>query len=593
MAISRKKKKWLIIVGIILAILIILLFSLNSILSRQADSYIRSELSKVDTAAYTVDFEKIRVNLFTGSVNVYNISIKPSDTAMADLRTNHLAPSVAEVSISRIKVARLALLKAMKGEVFNIGSLSIQDPDITIYGPGGMFSGKKNSKDEQDTASSLANIELPVKEFYLNNFDLENANFKWMDVSKDKVVAETHNLTISVDELWVHHPDGDTSAHVLDLDEVEISLESHFMDLPGDLYSISTGALEMSYHDKVLSLDSIKVIPKYPKGKFERVVGKQTDRFDISIGNLTLTDIEYDSLVSKKIIIDKVKLINPIAEIYRDKRVARDMSIFPKLFQTSLSLLTIPIDVKEVTVEGADINYQERLEGAPQAGQVIFKQFDILVGGVNNDPELTKEGHTMTVDGTCLFMGTAHLTIHMDLPIGHKTELFSYYGNLQTMNAPAMNPMIEHMAFVAADAGTIHSAKFYGLAEKDTIIGRMEFLYNDLKANIIKKQKEKKQGVKENKFLSAIAGTVLIKNNPVKDKPVRICRMYFVRDPNKGFFNYIWKAVQSGLVHTLISGKKQQLHDMNWAEFESKWYTTLENDRKTYSASEQKHKKKK
>jgi len=152
-----------------------------------------------------------------------------------------------------------------------------------------------------------------------------------------------------------------------------------------------------------------------------------------------------------------------------------------------------------------------------------------------------------------------------------------------------MNPMIEHMAFFEAKEGVIHSAKFYGLAENDTIIGRIEFLYNDLKVNVIKKQKEKKQGIRDNLFLSALAGTVLIKNNPQANKPVRICKMFFVRDPNKGFFNYIWKPVQSGLIHTLISGKKQQLHDMSWAEFESKWYTTLESDRK---AHRHQHKKK-
>ena len=101
MAISRKKKRWLIIAGIILSIFIIHLLSLNTILSNKADSYIRDELAKIDTATYKIDFEKIGVNLFTGSVNVYNISIQPSVTAMNDLKEKDIAPAVAEISIRR------------------------------------------------------------------------------------------------------------------------------------------------------------------------------------------------------------------------------------------------------------------------------------------------------------------------------------------------------------------------------------------------------------------------------------------------------------------------------------------------------------
>lgn len=590
MAISRKRKRWLIITGLILSIFLILLLSLNTILSNKADSYIRDELAKVDTATYKIDFEEIRVNLFTGSVNVYNISIQPSAAAMNDLKEKDIASAVAEISVRRLKMARLAIFKALKGKEFNIGSLSIRDPEITVYGPGGMFSEFKNNNESQDNDSSDTVTEIPVKELFLNSFELENANFKWIDMSNNKVVAETHDLTITIDDLWMHHPDGDTTSHVLDLDEVNISLQSHFMDLPGGLYSISTNELNISYHDRFLSLDSLRLTPKYSKDKHAQIVGKQTDRFDLSLAKLELTGIEFDSLTEKKIIIDNIKLTHPIAEIYRDKRIARDMSIFPKLFQTSVALIPIPVDVKQVIVDGAMINYQERLEGAAVAGQVIFEQFDITVSGINNDPELIKSGQTMVVDGKAMFMGKAPLAVHMDLPIGNKNELFSYHGSLQAMDAVVMNPMIEHMAFVEAKEGIIHSAKFYGLAKDDTIHGRIEFLYNDLKVAVVKKQNEKKKKLRENKFLSALAGTVIIKNNPIADKPERICKMYFVRDPNKGFFNYIWKAVQSGLVHTLISGKKQQFHDMSWTEFASKWYTTLENDRLIYHHHKEKKK---
>ncbi|MCD4724539.1 MAG: hypothetical protein K8R63_06810, partial [Bacteroidales bacterium] len=74
MALSKARKKWLIIGGSVLLILIILLIILNSILSNKADHLLREKLSSIDTTSYHVDFRKVRVNVFTRSVNVYDIT---------------------------------------------------------------------------------------------------------------------------------------------------------------------------------------------------------------------------------------------------------------------------------------------------------------------------------------------------------------------------------------------------------------------------------------------------------------------------------------------------------------------------------------
>ena len=71
MALPRKKKKILIITASIVGILIILLISLNSILSSQADSYIREQLVMADSAGYHVEYSDIKINIFNGTVNRY------------------------------------------------------------------------------------------------------------------------------------------------------------------------------------------------------------------------------------------------------------------------------------------------------------------------------------------------------------------------------------------------------------------------------------------------------------------------------------------------------------------------------------------
>ena len=105
------------------------------------------------------------------------------------------------------------------------------------------------------------------------------------------------------------------------------------------------GKLSISSREKNLTADSFALVPAYPIGKFGHVFGKQTDRFDITFEQLILHGIDYDSILNKKVIIDSIDIIKPHADIFRDKRVPRDLSIFPKLFQGAVSDIPMPINI--------------------------------------------------------------------------------------------------------------------------------------------------------------------------------------------------------------------------------------------------------
>lgn len=592
MALPRKKKKILIITASIAGILIILLISLNSILSRQADSYICEQLVMADSAGYHVEYSDIKINIFNGTVKVYDIRIRPMEDALAKVKEDPQSKPVFEVSIDRIKLARIALLKAMKGEEFNVGAVSIDKPDITVYSHYPIF--HKKSKEEKSAKSVFSSdtiAETQFKEAFLGSFSIEEGHFKWVSMSSDTIVAETRGLNLEVDDICVHHPEGDTLSHVLDVDDIEIELLSHFMDLPGDFYSVHTGELSVDYSNKELRFDSVRIVPAYSKEKFAHVVGKQTDRFDLNISSLHISGLEFDSIFNKKVIIKKIMIDKPRADIYRDKRIARDMSQFPKLFQTALAEAPIQIDVEEVEIKEAFLDYQERLQESSTSGSVMFNPLNIHIKGIKNAPELIEQGQVMTLDAEGMFLGKGETQIHFDLPVGDANEKFSYYGSMGSIAAKDMNPMIEPLVLIAANEGTINGVKFYGRAEKDTIVGRLELLYNNLKVTVLKKQKQNQSNMRESWMLSAVATIGLVKNNPSHKKPVRISRMFFVRDHNKGFFNYIWKAVQSGLIHTLDPRKKNHIKDMEWASFETDWYNILEQDRKNLPHKKGKKKK--
>jgi len=327
----------------------------------------REELAAMDSTSYVIDFEKIRINIFSRSVKITGITVKPDSAAMEEVKRSRLAKPLVDVSIPRIRIGSVDLIKALKGKEFSIGSIQVDDPDVTVYGPQGLFSGEKE-KSSADGGLSDSIMETAIKQAKLGYFELNNGHIRYVDASRDKLVLETKQLYVRADGIFLHHPDGDTSAHVLDVGDIKLSLQSHMMDLPGKLYNLQTGKLEIGYKDQNIDLDSLKLIPAYSKERFGHVVGKQTDRFDVSVDHINISGIEFDSLLNKKIIIDNVLLKRPNADIYRDKRIPRDMTIFPKLYQTAVADIPMDLYVKSVNVSNAYVNYQEMVKGAAKPG---------------------------------------------------------------------------------------------------------------------------------------------------------------------------------------------------------------------------------
>jgi hypothetical protein len=293
--------------------------------------------------------------------------------------------------------------------------------------------------------------------------------------------------------------------------------------------------------------------------------------------------------LNKKFIAEELVVTHPHADICRDKRIARDMSIFPKLFQTAVAELHFRLRIGSVSTVDGYLNYQEILEGAKYPGRVMLDKLNMDISGLCNYPDSIKKGQAINVDARAQLMNHSPVQIYFYLPIGNHAEYFTFHGYAGSFPAVKLNPTLENMVYVEATGGTVDRVEFYGMGMNDTAVGRIEFTYTDLTMAVLKKKKEQEGVAEENKFLSFVARTAMHKNNPNPGKDPRIAKMMFVRDRNKGFFNYFWKTIQDGIIVTLTPGKKNLVEDMSWAEFKNDWRKVLLND---WDALQSKHQKK-
>jgi len=593
MALSRKRKRWMIIVGSILLLLIILTIFANMIISNKADTFLRTQLSKLDSTQYNIDYEKIRVNIFNRSVRIYGIRITPSETLLEKTERSPAPPPVIEASVDRLRITGVGIMAAIKGNAIKVGTIRLRDPGIVVYGKGNLLEYKSQDNGNGSLFDSDTTTGGQFKGAFLGSFKIDNARLAYIDLLAGDTSLKSNDLSIAVEDIRVHQAEGDSLAQVLEIDDLIIKLGSQYMELPGGFYSLKAAGLNIGYKDGNLSLDTFQLIPAYPIGSFSKAFGKQTDRFDIRSGNITLSGIVFDSLMNKKFIAEKLVLNHPHADICRDKRVARDMSIFPKLFQTALAGLPFQLRIGSVSTVDGDLKYQEIMEGAKHPGMVMLDRLNMDISGICNYPDSMKQGQSIYVDAKAQLMNNSPVQIYFYLPIGNHAEYFTFHGYAGSFPAVKLNPTLENMVYVEATGGTVNNVEFYGIAMKDTAVGRIEFLYSDLSMKVLKKKKEQEDIITENKFLSFVARTAMHKNNPHPGKDPRIAKMSFVRDPNKGFFNYFWKTIQNGIIVTLTPGKKNLAGDMDWTAFKKDWRQVLMDDWNALQLKQEKKNKKK
>ena len=576
---SFLRKKWFKVLALILLLLVILLMIANAIVSRKAESVLHDKLASADTSSYVIGFEDVKVNIFTRTVKIFDVSIRPSAAAMEHLRNEIQSPVRIEANIKKIKVGNIGVLDALTGKSLDIGNMVVDDPVITLYSPQYMFPDKKAHKKRKTPEAADSNLSVPFDEAFLNVLRVNNATINWVNVQADRNELLAGNLYLRMDDIHVYHPKGDSASFMLDVDDISLELSHFQILLPGKLYTVRTNKIAIGYADGNMRIDSLKLIPSYPKEKFGHVVGKQTDHFDLAINHLLISGIEFDSIINNKVITEKVTLDRPVANIYRDKAIPRDMSHFPNLYQTTVAGLPFGLNISLVEINDASITYQEKAEWATEPGGVIFDDFDIRITGILNDPEILKNGHSMKLEGKALLMGKADLNIHLDLPIGRHDEYFTLYGTSGPFKAELLNPLMAPLAALEAKSGTFNKCSFYVLGKNDTAVARTLFLYEGMEMSFLQKGKQAQGKISENKFLSLLVKAALNKDNPQKGKEVVVGLGNFVRDPNKGFFNYAWKTIQDGLVNTMIPMQKNHAQDMDWETFENKWEQVLKDDR--------------
>ena len=118
--------------------------------------------------------------------------------------------------------------------------------------------------------------------------------------------------------------------------------------------------------------------------------------------------------------------------------------------------------------------------------------------------------------------------------------------------------MLSKMMPVAIKRGTATTTEIVQLnANNAKATGRMNVYYNNLAIRLFPTQPGTWNRIKTS-LLTEVVSLLLPGSNPNADGKMKQGIIYFERDQTKGFFNFVWKSVLSGIKSSVGVNSKTQ-----------------------------------
>ena len=540
----KKKKKKLLLYGFLalLAIIIGIFIFLGRYTDRVIDPYVRSLLEETKPMGHKIEYKKIRVNLFRGSIILKEVRMFPDTSVTKD----HLRM---EINVKDIRLTGFRIIQMLFHKKLMIKDMLIKDPDVKLMLPhktDTIVQEVRKEKPRTKGSQLLTQISLEKIIFSGGSFQL---------IRDSVILAKSHDIYLLAQSISLvkdsrEDPIGFTYGDIrLNLSETELHSET-------GLYDMRLAGFSFTKADSTIILDGFSMVPKYDKKEFSRKLAFQNDRFDVKIGQVKIGGIGIERFLAggpleiSSIIIDSLK-----ADIYRDKNVAFNLQRFPPFYNESFLAIPIPLYIDTVAVTNSKIQYGELVAGHPVAGSIRLDNFSLHSYDLTNQTAKDTVDNVMHLYVQAMVMGEGPMKAELILPLEGDLHKFQCSGSVGAMKLSPLNDMLEPSINMKFNGGKVNRMTFFFTANDNTSKGWMEFLYQDLDVVLVKKKPGKEWG-----FVSLLANWVAVSNNPAPGKDLKIVEIGYERDKNKGIINYVWKTIQSGMVHTIIPTNKHTIN---------------------------------
>lgn len=541
----RKIRRWLLIASGILIVCIAVVISINYAWKPFLSKKIKAAVSESTQGLYILDFSDISFNVLSGRASFEDLNLKIDTLVYKKLKQTNEAPKhLYSIKVDKILFTDISLSEIYYEKKLHLRDVMVNEPNLTIT--------YNNVNTKVDTAvkkTAYQQLSNFLKSFSINRIILSDADITYNDRSySTPKVTRFKGLIIKVQDFKIDSLSQFDKSRFYYTKDISLLLKDHHFTTKDGLYKISIGELLTSTSAKSFNLTKLRVKPLYPELEFSRKFKTQHDRYDFTIKEIELNNIDFNKLnTERRLIASKMQIDGADLKIFMNR--AMPVVTFDKgrnYPHVVLKRLKLNTRIDTLQIKNTDISYTEYNPKSKRKGTVTFNRFRTTLLNITNDSLSLTKNHWAKANISTLLMGKAVMNVSINFNLTAPNADFNFNGTIGKMDMRILNTLTKNMSLAEIASGTINKANFEVRGNLRTASGHIKLYYNDLKLELLKPDEETND-LETKTVVSALANTIIKNDNPGKDGVLRIGKTNAERENHGSFFNLMWKSIFAGI----------------------------------------------
>ncbi|MFT3702514.1 MAG: hypothetical protein QM802_09100 [Agriterribacter sp.] len=498
---------------------------------------------------YTIHYDDMKMDEVAGNLSVTNLTLNYDTARYLAIHNKKDIPAVLfHITIPSIIATGVQTPQALITKEIIGTKLHISNPVIDIIYTHKGKDASKNVPQSEVYREILGNLQL-IK---LDTFLITGAKIITRDLITGKEKLQMLDTYIELRDVSVDSTSNLEKNRLLFANHLQINCKKLSWSSSNGYYNYEADSIALNSDEKNTRAARFRIMPTLDEETYARKKAVAADRYNISMDNIEINQINFQELFNEKIEADNIVMTNSSIKIYRDMTLPHDhknrIGTYP---QQDVAKIPLPVTINTLSLKNTYVEYKEKGRIMQKIGKVIFTHLNANFKNITNQPVKKGNAEEMTAEVNGLFLNRYMAQTYWTFYLFNKKGRFDLKGHLGSLDARGVNEIAEPLGGAKIEKGTIRALDFNFKADNYGMAGTVKLLYNDLKISVLKKDEETKELKK--KKLASFGANILIKdNNPSRNEPPRIAEVDFKRDTTRSMFYLSWKTLMDGIKTSVI-----------------------------------------
>ncbi len=539
-----KKNRWIRRVLIaLLGICIISAFSLNYYAKWRIQKEIERFSVQNSEGLYSLSVGNTYLNIWSGVLKASDIAITTDTAKWAALRHTwpDSFPPIVQMSVQTVDILDVKVLRYMFSQKIDLRAINMQRPILHII--------RQRDTTQRDSVAKHPLTKLPdlispiAKALKINEISINHADVKLYTI-QDRDTAQQHLTDVN---LLFSQVDVDTaSAEITFCKDIALQLGQLETRSSSGTHVVSLDSFYLSKNSRKISFRQFSVAPLQTEQEFFRRQPFRKAYIAFICPEMTLTGFDMDSLLRHNYFsADTLQVVQ--AKLILTSNKSLPLPYRKILPNEAVKKITGLFNIKNIVMKDCDIGVTTK---EPEADFLItFNHTYVTANNLTNDSTLMDDRRPFELWVESKFMNRSPIKMNMRFALLSPTLQVDYTAIIRNFPLAALNPVISHKN-VMIETGYMQKTEINSSVRNGVARGTVKMHYKDLQVKVMREDNRKAR-----RLLTKLADLFVKEDNMLDNDastPFKTGTIYHVRNRQEEFFVFLWHALQTGMIPTII-----------------------------------------